>query len=810
MSDSTVPRFCARVTVGCLLPFLSSFYLLVAQNDRTGSRLDPATLEFFEKQVRPILANRCYPCHGPGTDQGQAGLRLDSLTGMLLGGRSGPAIVPGDPRNSLLILAINHDTFVQMPPKTKLPRAEVHTLTEWVRGGAPWPNAEVPVPRQSVRRSDQVELTEKEKSFWAFQTVVEPAVPAVEDLGWVQTPIDRFVLAQLEAKGLRSSPVADKRILIRRATIDLHGLPPAPEEVAAFMADDSADAFARLVERLLASPRYGERYGRHWLDVARYADSNGMDDNLAYADAWRYRDYVIAAFNKDKPYDQFVREQLAGDLLATWGDENRTESLIATGFLMIGPKMLAEDDPVKQQMDFVDEQLDTTARAFMGLTMGCARCHDHKFDPLRIADYYSLAGIFKSAKTMISYRVDSKWNATALDSPDLDDRLSELEREIDAHDDVLVNGNLEKMSSEEREGHEQSLEAAKKEYASIPKAMAVTEGEVADLPIFLQGNHLTPGKLVRRGFPQVLAGGQQGPIGDKQSGRMELAEWLTRPEHPLTARVVVNRIWKWHFGQGIVRSPDNFGRLGERPDNQPLLDWLAVRFVESGWSVKAMHRLIMLSSTYQMSTTSNHRALDIDPENRRLWRHDRRRMEAEVIRDSLLAVSGQLNLTMGGTLLPHMNFVNLSGKDKARDPALYDSKRRSVYLPVLRSALYEVFQSFDFPAPAVINGQRSSTTVASQALFMMNSRLMTEASSHLAERLVSEPAWDDEQRIARAYQLTLLRPPSPKEIRAWIEFLAEYGRTQRGEGAEAVSQYRQAWQGLCRVLLSSNEFVYVE
>ena len=577
-------------------------------------------------------------------------------------------MVPGDPRKSLFILAINHDTFVQMPPKTKLPQAEVQTLTEWVRAGAPWPNAEVPAAQPSVGRSDQAEFTEEEKSFWALQPVVEPVVPTVENPGWARTSIDRFVLAQLEAKGLRPAPAADKRTLIRRATIDLHGLPPTPEQVAAFLADDSSGAFARIVERLLASPRYGERWGRHWLDVARYADSNGMDDNLTYADAWRYRDYVIAAFNKDKPYDQFVREQLAGDLLTTWSDENRAECLIATGLLMVGPKMLAEDDPVKQQMDIADEQLDTSARAFMGLTMGCARCHDHKFDPVRIADYYSLAGIFKSTGTMISYRVDSKWNATALEGPNLNERLSELEREIDAHDDVLVNGNMEKMSSEEREEHEQSLEAAKREYASIPKAMAVTEGKVEDLPIFLRGNHLTPGKLVRRGFPRVLAGDQQSLISDKQSGRMELAEWLTRPEHPLTARVMMNRVWKWHLGQGIVRTPDNFGHLGEWPDNQPLLDWLAIRFVEGGWSVKSMHRLIMLSSTYQMSTTSNHRALGIDPENRLLWRRDRRRMEGEVIRDSLLAVSGQLDLTMGGTLLPHMNFVNLSDKGKARRP----------------------------------------------------------------------------------------------------------------------------------------------
>lgn len=802
--------FYARVPVICLFAFLFTFQSLVAQSERAGSRFDPALLEFFEKQVRPILANRCYPCHGPDAGQGQAGLRLDSLAGMLRGGRSGPAMAPGDPRKSLFILAINHDTFVQMPPKTKLPQAEIQTLTEWVRTGAPWPNAEAPAVQPSVGSRIQGEFSEEEKSFWAFQPVVEPAVPTVENPGWVRTPIDRFVMVQLEAKGLRPAPAADKRTLIRRATIDLHGLPPTPEEVAAFLADDSPDAFARIVERLLASPRYGERWGRHWLDVARYADSNGMDDNLTYSDAWRYRDYVIAAFNDDKPYDQFVREQLAGDLLTSWSDESRAECLIATGFLMVGPKMLAEDDPVKQQMDIADEQLDTSARAFMGLTMGCARCHDHKYDPLRIADYYSLAGIFKSTGTMISYRVDSKWNATALQNPDLDERLTELEREIDAHDDVLVNGNMEKMSSEEREKHEQSLETAKREYDSIPKAMAVTEGKVEDLPIFLRGNHLTPGKLAPRGFPRILAGDRQRLISDKQSGRRELAEWLTRPDHPLTARVMVNRIWKWHLGQGIVRSPDNFGRLGERPDNQPLLDWLAIRFIEGDWSVKALHRLIMHSNTYQMSTPSNHRAIEIDPENRLLWRRDRLRMEVEVIRDSLLAVSGQLDLTMGGTLIHHMNFVNLSGKGKARDPALYDSKRRSVYLPVLRSALYEVFQSFDFPAPSVINGQRSRTTVASQALFMMNSELMLAASHRLADQLLANPAWDDKQRIVRAYELVLLRTPSTQETQEWLDFLAQYEREQHSEGAEAGPQRRQAWQGLCRVLLSSNEFVYVD
>ena len=809
-------RFGTRV-LPVVLSVLFLFQLPGAQPTKRHSKIDPASKEFFERRVRPVLANRCYPCHGPAAGEGQAGLRLDSLAGMLAGGRSGPVIVPGEPNRSLLVLAVRHDTFVQMPPKTKLPTHEVQILSDWVKMGAHWPGSRGPVPTDKVLRKEterpaaqKVEFSEEQKSFWGFQPVVKGPIPKVRDRDWPQSPIDYFTLAKLEARALRPARLADKRTLIRRATIDLHGLPPTPEEVIAFLADDSPKAFARVVDRLLASPRYGERWARHWLDVARYADSNGMDDNLAYADAWRYRDYVIAAFNKDKPYDQFVREQLAGDLLTNWGDQNRDECLIATGFLMIGPKMLAEDDPVKQQLDIADEQLDTASRAFMGLTMGCARCHDHKFDPLPTADYYSLVAIFKSTETMLSFRVDSKWNATALRTVEDDYRLSELEQTIDLHDNILVNGNREEISAEERKQHEQLLEKAKEEYASIPKAMAVTEGEVQDMPTLLRGNHLTPGQMVPRRFPRILAGEKQTPIGNQESGRRELAAWLASADHPLTARVMVNRIWKWHFGHGIVRSPDNFGRLGEPPDNQLLLDWLAIQFVESGWSIKTMNRLIMLSSAYQMSTALDPYAAQVDPENRLLWRMNRVRMEAEAIRDSLLATSAQLDLTMGGSLLPYQSFLNLSGEGNARDPALYDSKRRSVYLPILRSALYEVFEAFDFSDPAVMNGRRSTTTVAPQALFMMNSQLIWESSNHIAERLLSSPNETRVERVARAYELVLSRPPAEAETQEWLEFLTEYARAQSSEVGEPEVRRLRAWQGLCRVLLSSSEFVYVE
>ena len=567
--------------------------------------------DFFEKEVRPILANRCFACHGPHAGEGQAGLRLDSLDGMLRGGRSGPALVPGRSGRSLLIHAVNHDTSLQMPPKSKLPIDEVRTLTRWVDAGAHWPNAKP--PRASTRRpaGGSSEFSDEERSHWAFQPVRDPRVPEVGD-----HPIDAFLLSRLQSEGFRPAPRADKRTLIRRATIDLHGLPPTPHEVQAFLNDSSDGAFARVVDRLLASPRYGERWGRHWLDVARYADSNGMDDNIVHADAWRYRDYVIQAFNQDKPYDQFVREQLAGDVITSWGDDNRAEGLIATGFLMLGPKMVGEDDPVKQQLDFADEQLATTSRAFLALTIDCARCHDHKFDPIRSSDYYSMLGIFTSTKTVLTYRVTSKLNATALAGADADRKLSEIERRFDYHDDFVTHYNPVITPKQVIEEQKRAVQDALNDYYDVPKAMAVSEGELQNLPVMIRGSHLTPGATAPRRFPAVLAGEDQAPVAPDSSGRRELAAWLTRPDHPLTARVMVNRIWKWHFGEGIVRTPDNFGTLGDFPDHPELLDWLARRFVESGWSVKALHRLMMLSSAYQMSGMRDPAAARVDPENR--------------------------------------------------------------------------------------------------------------------------------------------------------------------------------------------------
>ncbi len=784
---------------------------VVAQEPAAPPRETPpgrAGSTFFESQVRPILAEHCYRCHGPDSGAGKAELRVDSLESLLRGGVSGPAIVRGEPDRSPLILAVRHEGDVSMPPKKKLAPGQIAALTAWVKMGAPWPAAgKVSAPRPTAGNSPVGD--EPARQFWAFRAPRVPAPPRVVDTQWARSPIDVFILARLEAAGLHPAPPADKRTLLRRATLDLLGVPPSPEEMDAFLSDDSDRAFEHVVDRLLASPRYGERWGRHWLDVARYADSNGMDDNLAYSDAWRYRDYVIAAFNHDKPYDRFLQEQLAGDLLAQAEPARRDELLVATGFLAIGPKMLAEDDPVKQQMDIVDEQLDTTCRVVLALTMGCARCHDHKFDPLTMSDYYALAGIFQSTRTMISYRVDSKWNATALGGPQAVLRLEDLQQILDRHDNALVNGNTNRMAAEERAAHAALLEEAKKEYAAIPKAMAVAEGRVGDLELFLRGNHLTRGPRVPRRFPTILAGHDQPPLAATQSGRLELARWLTSPRNPLTARVIVNRVWRWHFGQGLVRSVVNFGKLGELPSHPELLDWLATRFVADGWSLKTLHKRILLSQVYQMSTAWNEQAARIDPENRLLWRWSRRRMEAEVLRDALLAVSGQLDTAMGGTLLVSTPFQNLSESGAARNPALYQSMRRSIYLPVLRSAVYDLFQAFDFPDPAVLNGDRATTTVAAQALFMMNGQLMNRAAERLAEILLSGADHGDRDRLERACRRIFGRPAAAEEFSEWESYLERYQSAAASTGERPERCRRLAWQGLCRAWLSSNEFVYV-
>lgn len=644
-----------------------------------------------------------------------------------------------------------------MPPDGKLSDAVIADFRKWIEMDAPHLDAN---KTSVLPRKGAVDL-EKERQFWSFQPLVDTAIPTVTAGNWPQQSIDYFILSKLEQQELSPAAAADRRTLIRRVTFDLTGLPPTPAEIDDFLFDKSPDAYQQLIERLLDSEAYGERWGRFWLDVVRYADSNGLDENVAHGNAWRYRNYVIAAFNQDRPFNEFLTEQIAGDLMPkTKSTATNNRRIIATGFLVLGPKVLAEVDKAKMEMDIIDEQVSTVGQAFMGMTFGCARCHDHKFDPISTEDYYALAGVFKSTTTMESFKTIAKWNETEIASEQdqanyktaaalIDTKTAELKTFTDAaNKELLAALAVEKLPAkpetqypaDTKKQHQALLDEVKKltdDRGELPSAMAVTEQEPEDLKVHLRGSHASLGKTVARGFPQVFISANKHQIDAKSSGRLELAQWLTDPQHPLTARVIVNRVWRWHFGQALQPTTDNFGTLGEQPINQPLLDHLAKTFIDNGWSIKNLHRTIMSSSTYRMSSNFNDAASKIDSTNRYLWRFPIKRLEAEAIRDSILAVSGLLDRTMGGSMLPVKNrefLFNHTSKDLTK----YDSFVRSVYLPVVRNNLYDFFQLFDYNDASVSNGDRQTTTVAPQALYMLNSPLVDEASCQIVEQLLAE------------------------------------------------------------------------
>jgi cytochrome c553 len=794
-----------------VLPGVAIFALLLV-SATWGAEPSPAEAEFFEKHVRPLLAAHCFECHSE--ENAESGLRLDSLSGMLRGGERGPALVSGQPEASLIVSALNHGEVLQMPPKAKLAPQQIAHVVEWIQRGAAWPGESAPTV-SPVGTSPLGTITAEDRQFWSFQPPQAPPLPEVQQAGWAQTPIDRFILAELEKKGLSPAPPADKRTLIRRVTFDLTGLPPTSEAIEEFLTDDSPQAFARVVDRLLGSPQYGERWGRHWLDVARYADSNGMDENLAFASAYRYRDYVIEAFNRDKPYDRFIAEQIAGDLLPAEPnetDEQRRERLTATGFLAIGPKMLADDDPQKKEMDIIDEQLDTLGKALLGLTIGCARCHDHKFDPIPAADYYSLAGVLKSTKTMENFKVVAEWHEHSLENAEQQAARAAHEQLIQQVQQRIEERQKQYPGSEATKQAVAALEVEKKalegQRSPLDTAMGVTEGSPQNLRIHLRGSHTTLGAEVPRRFLRVIAGEESASLDGGGSGRLALAQWLAQRDHPLTSRVMVNRVWRWHFGRGIVPTIDNFGRLGERPTHPQLLDFLATEYVRRGWSTKALHRLILLSSTYQMSTRPNDAALLADPANKLYWRFNRRRLEAEEVRDAVLAVGGRLDLTPGGSLSVFANREYVTNRDRMAQG--YANTRRSVYLPVYRSAVYDVLQAFDFADPSTLEGNRATTTVTPQALFIMNSDLVAASAASLAERVQTQHPGDTTAQLAAAFRSVLGRPPSAAEqsqFQSHLELLTvEYGAAN----TPPETARNNAWRSLCRVLLGSNEFMYVE
>ena len=807
-----------------------------------GPALAAADPGFFTAAVRPILARRCHACHGP--DTAEAGLRLDTRAGIAAGGRSGSAIAPGDADASLLLQAVRRvEETLAMPPEERLPADEIATLAAWIDAGAAHPEGGIEVV---VRPG--IDLTAARR-FWSLSPPVRPPLPAP-----AAHPIDAFLDAAMAGQGIEPAAAADKPTLIRRASFDLTGLPPTPEEIDAFIADESPDAFARVVDRLLASPHYGEHWGRHWLDVVRYADSNGLDENVAHGNAWRYRDWVVKAFNDDKPFDDFVREQIAGDLLVGSGaDPARVVELrVATGFLSLGPKFLAEGDQTKLLMDVIDEQIDTTGRAFLGLSLGCARCHDHKFDPVTQADYYALAGILKSTETMESLKRLARWRENVLATPAEQDAHRRMQARIEALKSeiaTLVAKTREALAATQPatqpapqppappgaaaaakpaavpeeafpEEVKATLAALRKERDSLekalvplPAAMGVADAAPQETRIHVRGSHLALGRRVPRGVPAVLE--IDGPVAVPRaaSGRRELAEWLVDPRNPLAARVLVNRLWRWHFGRGIVPSTDNFGLVGEPPSNQPLLDWLATEFVARGHSLKAMHRLIMLSAAWRRSSDpaaspTADVARRVDPDNTLWWRTDVRRLEAESIRDAMLAAAGTLDRRLGGTLLAAANrafIFDHTSKDETR----YDVPRRSLYLPVIRNHISDAMWLFDCTDGAVGNGNRSTSTIASQALHFMNGDGPMQAADAIGRSVVAAEPADVAARATLLFRRLLGRRPTAAETATVCRRAAELEEQLTRERPAVVDGETAAWTVVAQAMIAGNEFVIV-
>lgn len=976
---------------------------------------DVAGVEFFQEHIHPILKARCYECHSHDSGKAKGGLVLDSRRGWQTGGGEGPAIVPGKPDESLLMEAVRYEGY-EMPPEQQLPAGEIALLEKWIAIGAPDP-----------RDSKTPEIDPAK--LWALQPIATPQVPPVADAQWPRDDLDAFILAKLEAAGLRPAIDADRSTLLRRVTFDLTGLPPTPEEIEAFVNDPSDRAYEKVVDRLLDSPAFGDHWARHWFDLSCYADLADIQGDVLIRDAWRYRDYVIAAFNADKPLDRFIHEQIAGDLLPYDSDEQRREQLIATGYLAIGPWTL--QNYIKKQLDadVVDHQIDRIGRTFLAQTISCARCHDHKFDPVPTADYYALAGIFHSTRTT-SYDGPGVWSAiNEVRLPDLNNTPEEqarcrkeianlrsqrqrlqselttllleipggseanvlmLEKPIAAnsngtqyevsfeagpsvwagapqrttaddglqidllredgsvlagfrHDpgpwsgtkdaqklkpvrfnftgdgsgairvrltsatpgnsrfggamdnlrisagprtffsedfNSLQRGPIEGAQADtklpvlaqaivpgwaggglnhshavdlgggnyaiqfygggaeglaharpvtpaEQEAHAKAIELDKQlkdlaaniaqaeEKDAAEHALAVRDvDEPADSPIYRRGDFQNLGEVVPRDFLTVVPTSKSYTIPHGTSGRLQLAQWLTNSENPLTSRVLVNRIWHHVFGKGLVRTVDYFGVHGETPSHPELLDFLAVRMRESdGWSLKKTVRRMVLSRTYQMAAAHHAEAKELDPENRLMWRMPRRRLSAESIRDAMLAASGELDSARGGPSLGLELKDNILGAGGDVNPPTwgnqipdYVKNRRSIYLPLKRErpvGELELLSAFDFPHPSEITGARATTTVATQALFLLNAPFVKHQAARLADRLAGEQPDDERARINRLYLLTLSRPATSDEIDTAAAFLDQCSEDLSGNRAAA-------WAELCHAVLGSNSFLFCE
>ncbi|MGQ0637206.1 MAG: PSD1 and planctomycete cytochrome C domain-containing protein [Planctomycetaceae bacterium] len=816
--------------------------------------LTVAEQQFFEKQVRPLLIKHCYECHSTEAKILKGGLYLDSRAGWMKGGDSGAAIVPGDPDNSLLIDAVRY-AALEMPPQGKLPAPAIAILEQWVRMGAPDPRIDG-APTLATGPDPAAG-----RAHWSFQPLRKPDLPRVKNEGWPHSDVDRFILAGLDAQGLTPAVDADKRTLLRRVYIDLIGIPPTPSEIETFLADSAPEAFAKVVDALLGRVEYGHCWGRHWLDVARYADSNGADENFTYYDAWRFRNYVIGAFNADKPFDRFLTEQLAGDLLPYRSQEERDENIVATGFLVVGPKLLLATDKEQLIVDVIDEQLDTIGKAFLGLSLGCARCHDHKFDPIPTRDYYAMAGILASTETIrgnLMHRADiSGWNLHPLGSGGQaaydaflahEQKVANLgmeQRQFKTRQEALkkaeklpdvpagdekdekekpavqaVTGETSDARSELQQ-IEERIAGIAKDMAALtknpprrpPLAMSVNDRErPGPIEICIRGDFRNRGESVPRGFISISS--PYAPqIGPATSGREHLAAWLTSRANPLTARVAVNRVWQHLFGNGLVGTTDDFGARGDRPTHPDLLDHLALQFIDDGWSVKRLIRRLVLSRTYQMSTQFNEGAAAHDPENRWLWHMNRRRLPAEALRDGLLSISGQLDLSPATSVVAHLG-PQATGVGTMPNKII-PSFQRTVYLPVVRNDLVPVFQVFDFGDAQTVTGRRSSTNVAPQALFMMNSPLVAEAATQTAANLIAGcDVLDEHGLLERLYDRILGRPPLPNEVGPSLALVREALALRTGESPAELSPESaatvRAWALLAQALFCSTNYLYLD
>jgi len=781
-------------------------------------------LAFFEKKIRPVLVDQCYSCHSAAAAKLKGGLLLDTREGLRKGGDSGPAIAGGDAGNSLLIKAIRyHDDKLQMPPKEKLADSLIADFEAWVAMGAP-------DPRSSTAKTSSSISIEEGRKFWAFQLPKKHLAPG-ESPGGAVDDIDRFIRAAQDAKGVQSVAEAEPRTLIRRLYFDLIGLPPSPADVESFVADyqsairNRQSAIERVIDKLLASPQFGERWGRHWLDVARFGETSGKNVNFNYPHAWRYRDWVIAAINADMPYDRFIKEQIAGDLLPATNDKQKASQQIATGFLAIGPKDHNERNPRQFEMDVADEQIDAVSQAFLGLTVACARCHDHKFDPIPSHDYYALAGIFRSTETCIgTVRVVQNQRANSLIQLPKSAKVPVVQERLTPDRRKSIEKQIADAQSEraklQREGNamgnpmllrlvsqiatlENQLGGYESDGTPIAFAMGVRErSRPADSQLFARGEINNPGERVPRGVLQVLPGSQL-RIGASESGRKELADWIASKNNPLTARVMVNRVWLHLLGGGLVSSPDNFGASGQSPSHPELLDYLAVSFVENGWSVKSLIRRLVLTRTYRLSAAPDDDNEAVDPDNVLLWRTTPRRLDAECLRDGILAISGQLDLTP-----PIGSSVARTGDVPAvrpRQPGNGDdrSTARSVYLSIVRNQPPEMLALFDFAESSMVVGERPNTTGASQALFMLNSPFVVRQSEALADRLLDASPSDDE-RVNQAYMLIFGRPPTDAQRTAAIEFITKYERSLSRQPLKT----RTAWAAFGQALFASAEFLF--